>query len=330
MSRKGDASAGPSLNSHHPSSSRVEVAAAVITRADGSFLLGQRPAGKVYAGYWEFPGGKVEPGEAPLAALRRELNEELGIEVRTAYPWLTRDYDYAHAAVRLRFFRVTAWSGTPHGRENQRFTWQLPDAINVDPLLPANDPILRALRLPPVYAITNAGELGEREFLARLDRALAGGLKLLQVREKAMSGDALLRFASEVVRRAAASGARVLVNGDAALAQRAGADGVHLTSAQLKQLRARPQALLVGASCHDAGELVRAQELGSDFAVLGPVQPTLTHPGSAGLGWDGFAALLRDCALPVYALGGMKPPDLETALRCGAHGISMQRAAWPH
>lgn len=329
MSRTGDAAAGPSPVAPPPSPSRVEVAAAVITRADGSFLLGQRPAGKVYAGYWEFPGGKIEPGEAPLAALRRELNEELGIEVRTAYPWLTRDYDYAHAAVRLRFFRVMGWSGTPHGRENQRFTWQLPDAIHVDPLLPANGPILRALSLPPVYGITNAGDLGEGEFLDRLDRALAGGLKLLQVREKAMSGDALLRFASEVVRRAHASGARVLVNGDAALAQRAGADGVHLSSAQLRQLRARPASLLVGASCHDAGELARAQALGSDFAVLGPVQPTPSHPGAAGVGWDGFAALLRDLPLPVYALGGMKPSDLETAWRCGAHGISMQRAAWP-
>jgi len=329
MSGKGKAPAGPSPIAPNPSRSRIEVVAAVITRPDGSFLLGQRPAGKVYAGYWEFPGGKIEPGEAPLAALRRELNEELGIEVRTAYPWLKRDYDYAHAAVRLHFFRVTGWSGTPHGRENQSFAWQLANAIHVDPLLPANGPILRALSLPPVYAITNAGDLGEREFLVRVDRALAAGLKLLQVREKAMSGDDLLRFASEVVRRAHASGARVLVNGDAALAQRAGADGVHLTSVQLRQLHARPAALLVGASCHDSGELARAQALGCDFAVLGPVQPTPSHPGASGVGWDGFAALMRDSTLPVYALGGMKPPDLEMAWNCGAHGISMQRAAWP-
>ena len=317
----------PSSLIPHPSN-RVEVVAAVITRPDGAFLLGQRPAGKVYAGYWEFPGGKVEPDEPSHAALRRELHEELGIEVRTAYPWITRDYDYAHAAVRLRFFRVTAWTGTPHGRENQRFTWQLPHAINVDPLLPANGPILRALGLPPVYAITNAGELGEREFLARLDRALAGGLKLLQLREKAMPDEQLLRFAGEVVKRAHAHGARVVVNGDTELAQRAGADGVHLTSVRLNQLRSRPAAMLVGASCHDAGELARAQALGADFAVLGPVQPTPSHPGSAGVGWERFATLLRDCALPVYAIGGMTMPDLDTAWRCGAHGVSMMRGAW--
>jgi 8-oxo-dGTP diphosphatase len=300
-----------------------------MLRGDGRFLLGQRPAGKVYAGYWEFPGGKVEPGEAPVDALKRELSEELGIEVVRAYPWLTRDYDYAHAAVRLRFFRVVRWSGELHGRENQRFSWQLPDAISVDPLLPANAPILRALRLPAVYAITNAAELGEREFLERLERALAQGLKLLQVREKAMSGDPGLRFAAEVVRLDHAHGARVLLNGNAGLVQRIGADGVHLTSAQLRQLEQRPASELVGASCHDAEELARAQALGSDFVVLGPVKPTPSHPGAPGIGWHAFAALLKDCTLPVYALGGLKPVDLETAWDRGAHGISMMRGAWP-
>src|ERR1700712_2750601 len=95
---------------------RVEVVAAVLQKPDGTFLLAQRPAGKVYAGYWEFPGGKVEPGEAPAAALARELHEELGIDIQRAYPWITREYDYAHAAVRLRFYRVTDWSGELHGR----------------------------------------------------------------------------------------------------------------------------------------------------------------------------------------------------------------------
>jgi 8-oxo-dGTP diphosphatase len=262
--------------------------------------------------------------------VQRELHEELGITVEQAYPWLTRDYDYAHAAVRLRFFRVARWSGTLHGRENQRFSWQSLDAISVDPLLPANAPILRALRLPAAYAISNAAELGEREFLARLERALAGGLKLLQVREKAMTGGDLLRFSTSVVRLAHACGARVLVNADIELAQKSGADGVHLTAAQLRQMNRRPELDLVGASCHDASELARAQVLGADLAVLGPVLPTPSHPGAAGSGWGAFAALLTDCPLPVYALGGLRPTDLETAWRCGAHGISMMRGAWPN
>jgi 8-oxo-dGTP diphosphatase len=300
----------------------------VITRPDGSFLLGQRPAGKVYAGYWEFPGGKIEAGEGALPAIARELHEELGIEIETAYPWLTRDYDYAHAAVRLHFFRVVKWAGTLHGRESQRFVWQSPEAVSVDPLLPANAPILRALRLPPVYAITHASELGVTEQLRRLEPALARGLKLVQVREKALGEKTLRDFAARVIGRAHAHGARVLVNGNAQLARDLGADGVHLTAAQLNDARQRPDCGLVGASCHDAGEMERAQAVGADLVVLGPVLPTPTHPGAAGLGWVQFAALLKECPLPVYALGGLMPTDLETAWRHGAHGISMMRGAW--
>jgi 8-oxo-dGTP diphosphatase len=207
--------------------------------------------------------------------------------------------------------------------------WQSPDAISVDPLLPANAPILRALRLPPVYAITYAAELGRVEFLRRLERALSGGLKLLQVREKQLDEKALEALAARVIGIARVHGARVLLNADLQLARRLGADGVHLTSAQLKEIRQRPDLGLVGASCHDAGELALAQAVGADFAVMGPVLPTPTHPGAAGIGWARFAESLKDCPLPVYALGGLKPADLETAWRHGAHGISMMRGAWP-
>jgi len=151
---------------------------------------------------------------------------------------------------------------------------------------------------------------------------------LLQVREKKMTGRDFLRFSTQVVRLAHARGARVLANADIKLAQEAGADGVHLTSEQLNQVNRRPALDLVGASCHNAGELARAQALGVDFVVLGPVRPTPSHPGATGIGWDLFATLLNDCPLPVYALGGLRPADLETAWCCGAHGISMMRAAW--
>lgn len=316
-------------SSAYPTASgRVEVVAAVLLRDDGRFLLGQRPAGKVYAGYWEFPGGKIEPGESPFAALKRELHEELGIDVEHAHPWLVREYDYAHAAVRLRFFRVSRWSGEIHGRERQRFAWQTPDLITVDPLLPANAPILRALRLPPVYAITHAAEMGERNFLQCLEQALAGGLRLVQVREKGLSAPQLARFTKAAVQLAHAHDARVLVNADIALAQRLGADGIHLTSAQLFTLDRRPACGLVAASCHDARELDRARELGADLVVLGPVLPTPSHPGAAGIGWEALAQQIQDYPVPVFALGGLRPSDLGRALACGAHGIAMMRAVW--
>ena len=210
---------------------RVEVAAAVIYDADGRFLLAQRPPGKPYAGYWEFPGGKVEPGESAAAAIGRELHEELGIEDIVCYPWLTRDFDYAHAAVRLRFFRVPKWSGRLHGRENQQFAWQTIDHVTVAPVLPANGPILRALQLPAVYGITCMGEAGHDAFLALLKNALERGLRFVQVREKHLDGDALSAFTAEVVAICRPYRARVVVNGTTEIAMSAGADGVHLTSA---------------------------------------------------------------------------------------------------
>ncbi len=316
------------MASKESSSPLVEVVAAVIERPDGRFLLAQRPAGKVYAGYWEFPGGKVEPGEPLAVALARELHEELGIEVEAAHPWIVRSYAYAHAHVRLNFFRVRAWNGEPHGREAQALSWQRVSSVGVAPLLPANGPVLRALELPIEYAITHAGEIGVDEQLRRIERRLAAGLKLIQVREKELANTERERFSQAVIARAHAHRAKVMINADVELARRLGADGVHLTASQLAQLVRRPEIDWCAASCHTAEELVRAGELGIDFAVLGPVQATPTHPEAQPLGWEGFAARVRGATLPVFALGGMTSAELERAWMSGAQGVAMIRGSW--
>src|SRR5205814_1699079 len=171
--------------------------------------------GTPYAGYWEFPGGKVEPGESVRDALARELDEELGIEITRAAPWLTRAHVYPHAHVELHFFRVLAWRGDPHGRDGQAIAWQIPGAFDVEPLLPA---------------------------------------------------------------------------------------------------KTRPEGILCAASCHDQAELARAGALDLDFAVLGPVAPTPSHPAAAPLGWARVAELLHATPLPVYALGGLERDDLDVAI----------------
>lgn len=306
----------------------VEVAAAVLQRPDGSFLLAQRPADKIWAGYWEFPGGKVEAGESAYDALVRELREELGIDVVTAYPWLTRVFTYPHATVRLSFFRVTEWCGEMHPHEGQQFSWQHATEVAVHPVLPANAPILRALQLPALYAISNAAELGVEEFLLRLEAALRGGLRLVQLREKDMSRDALSELAQRVIAMAHEQGAKVLLNGDVALAQQLGADGVQLTSRQLAELTERPSLDWCAASCHSAEELRRAQALGCDLVLLSPVLPTQSHPGAAHLGWQNFAAIAADSSIPVYALGGLSHEDMTGAWQHGAHGIALLRQAW--
>jgi len=306
----------------------TEVVAAVLTRVNGDVLLASRPPGKVYAGYWEFPGGKVEAGETLQAALARELTEELGITVLRAERWITRVFTYEHATVRLNFFRVVEWQGEPHPHEGQTFSWQQPSQVTVSPLLPANFPIVKALTLPPVLGITHAEPLGVDAFLARLDTALNQGLKLIQVRDKALPEAVRLTLARETVRRAHVHGARVLVNGSLELARAAGADGVHLDSSAAAKLGVRPDCEWVGVSCHDAAELAHAVAIGADFALLSPVLPTLTHPGAPTLGWERFAELAAASAIPVYGLGGLERADVALARSHGAHGVALLRGAW--
>ncbi|QOJ22434.1 MAG: Nudix family hydrolase [Gammaproteobacteria bacterium] len=305
----------------------VEVVAAVILRPNGQFLLTRRPSGKIYSGYWEFPGGKVESGESLFHALERELWEELGIHAVYATPWITRIFTYTHATVRLHFFRVTEWEGQPAPREKQGLSWQLPHQVDVSPILPANDPILRALSLPPVYAITRAAEIGVEAALKQIEQALQNGLRLLQIREKHMTPDQLRAFIKQVLSLARTYQAKVLINGNAAMARETDADGVHFTAAQLLAMPSHPDPAdgLCAASCHNAEELFAAEQLGLDFVVLGPVQATLSHPGLSPLGWRRFATLIRDYPLPVYALGGLNTEDLPIAQEMGAHGIAMMR-----
>jgi 8-oxo-dGTP diphosphatase len=308
----------------------VPVAAAVIVASDGRVLLAQRPAGKAYAGYWEFPGGKIEPGETAPEALARELREELGITVRRAAPWLVQKFRYPHAHVELHFFRVFAWQGEPVGHDGQAFAWQTPGRFDVLPLLPANTFVMRALLLPAVYGITNADDVGETAFLGGAERAIASGLRLIQLREKAWPLARQRAFADALLALTAPQGVNVLLNGDPRDAAAWGCAGVHLTSAALARIAARPlsETLLCAASCHTRAEIERAAALNLDFAVLGPVLPTPTHPGARTLGWEGFAALAREAPLPIFALGGLTHADLDRAIAHGAHGVALRRAAW--
>ncbi len=306
----------------------VHVAAGVLTRPDGAYLLGQRAPDTVYAGYWEFPGGKVEAGETPADALSRELDEELGIRVAHLRPWLGREHLYEHAHVCLHFFEVTAWEGEIDDRVHSALAWVEPGAPTPEPMLPANGPILKALCLPRMMGITRAAAIGVTRQLAELDAALESGLRLVQVREAGLAADLREAFAREVVKRARLSGAIAVINDDIELARRVHADGVHLPARRLARLEGRPDFDWVGASCHTREELERAAALSLDYALLGAVLPTATHPGAPSLGWERFAQLAANLPMPVFALGGVSADDMDTARDAGAHGIAAIRAAW--
>jgi 8-oxo-dGTP diphosphatase len=305
----------------------VDVAAAVIEHSDGSFLLAQRPPGKVYEGYWEFPGGKVERGEPVADALNRELREELGIDVELAYPWITREYAYPHATVRLHFYRVVRWRHDPHPHEGQSFAWQRSGHLTVSPMLPANAPVLKSLSLPTSLGITCAWESGVELALKRVRLAVSRGLRLVQIREMNLDPAARKIFAARVFEEVRDVGGIVIINGDAQLATMLGT-GLHLPSRELMAAKSRPDTEWCSASCHDVAELDKARDLGLDFVLLGSVQATPSHAGAPALGWNKFAEFVGNYSLPAFALGGMRPVNLDDARRRGAHGIAMVRGAW--
>ncbi len=339
----------------------IQVAVGVVVRADGAVLIGQRLAGKPYAGWWEFPGGKFERGEDAAQALARELDEELGIVVRRSEPWVVREHVYAHGHVRLHFRRVVDWTGEVRSREGQAFVWQQPAAVEVGPLLPAALAPIEWMQLPPLYALSHAagfaGDTIEERiagWLGALDVRLAdpSPLRLLQLREPELDPPTFARLFDAVLARLAGRAVRLLVNSRHPAeywneASRQTGGGVHLTTRDLLLAAARdradrvpgepgteaphpgrPQVQRVAASCHQASDLAAAGRLGVDLAVCSPVASTRSHPGAAVLGWEGFAEAVARTPVPTYALGGLQCADLTVARSHGAHGIAMQRGVW--
>lgn len=312
----------------------IQVAVAICVRPNGEYLLASRPTGKGWAGWWEFPGGKIEANESPEQALIREAHEELGITPTEYHAWIKRRFDYpathdaAAKTVLLHFFFVTAWQGELQAREGQQLAWQAPNQASVSPVLPANAPIMHALNLPNVYAISHLHAMGESAFLQALDKQLDRGLQLLQIREQQLDPSALARLSDHILSRCAPYACRCLLNGSPEQALALGYQGVQLNSQRLQSTLHKPTDLLVGASCHTPAELAHAQQLGLDFALFSPVLPTASHPEVLGLGWAQFADGLTGIDIPVYALGGMQPAHLTQAHACGARGIAMQRALW--
>jgi 8-oxo-dGTP diphosphatase len=313
----------------------VHVVAGVLTDAGGRILLARRTAGRDLAGAWEFPGGKVEKGETPFQALDRELHEELGIRIEGLTPLIRVPQAYANKRIVLDVYRVGRFSGKPRGLEGQALAWSPPEKLAGYPMPPADRPVVAALNDPDRYAITPPLLGDPRALFAQVERALAAGVRRIQLRLTGRAGTTaestpqplerreLVAIGAELRRLCEAARAQLLVNGDLDLAQQLDC-GLHLKAAQLMALDARPipAGQPLAASCHDAAELAKAESIGADFAVLGPVAATPSHAGQVPMGWERFAALREGVSLPIYGLGGMGVGDMAEARRNGAQGVA--------
>lgn len=309
----------------------IHVAAAAVIDDRGRVLIAQRPPDKHQGGLWEFPGGKVEPGEDVLAALDRELYEEVGINVERARPLIRVQHRYPERAVLLDVWHVDRFRGQPEGREGQAVEWLFPDELPSRPFPAANVPIIAAARLPDRYLITPEPGDDIPSFLDQLREAISRhSVRLLQLRAKSLPPTDYLQLASTVIELCHDLNVKVLLNAEAKWAEELGADGVHLTSAALRQASHRPLSAKqwVAASCHNAAELHHAAEIGVDFAVLGPVQATASHPEVTPLGWTQFRSWVDSVPMPVYALGGLGERDIATAFNYGAQGVAAIRGLW--
>ncbi|HEX4300517.1 MAG TPA: Nudix family hydrolase [Gammaproteobacteria bacterium] len=308
---------------------RIQVVAAVLRDRQGRVLIAERPAGKPLAGFWEFPGGKLEPAEPAFDALKRELHEELGIRVRHAYRMLRFSHHYPEREVELDVWRVTAWEGEPASQEGQRLEWVLPEELRDWQLLPADEPIVAALKLPPLMLVTPDPDR-ESAFLEKLQRSLKAGVDLVQLRAPGMETERFDNLALAVFELCREHGACLILNASPEQARMLHADGLHLSQQRSRKLDPSiwDGSLRLGISCHSATEVHSALEYAPDYLCLGPVQESATHPGVTPLGWQAFAALAAMSPVPVYAIGGLKPADLEVARRHGAHGIAASRSLW--
>lgn len=309
----------------------VHVAVAVIRRGE-QVLVARRPDHLHQGGLLEFPGGKVEPGESVQQALVREIAEEtdLQLDPEGLRPLIVIRHDYGDKQVLLDVWQTCLARGTPRGLEGQWVSWCDPHSLRAADFPAANRAILRALTLPARYCITGECESVDAG-VTRLQRQLASHRPaMVLLRAPWLEPSEYARFATAAGELCRQSETRLILHGDPAVLNSLSADGIHLPWNLAAAMTARPvpQDCLLAVSCHDQAQLGQAARLEADFATLGPLRPTASHPGAPVLGWARFGALTAQATMPVYALGGLGYAEQSLAVEHGAQGVAGIRCWW--
>lgn len=303
--------------------SPVHVAVGVISNSDNEVLIARRHPQSHQGGLWEFPGGKVEPGETLLQALNREFSEELNLRILEAFPLIQCVHDYGDKCVLLDVWEVTRYEGQAQGMEGQQITWQKHGQLSSLQFPAANAAIIQTLGLPRELAITPQLDTVE-SFAAYLEQLLAQDLRAIQIRQKQLQPAEYAQWFRVAQTVCQGTDTLLMSNGPLDQVDALGARGVHLDSSRLMAANSRPvgREILLSAACHNLDELRQAQAIGVDFALLSPVCSTGKYENRELLGWNRFARMSSQISLPVFALGGLQRDQWEQARHSGAFGIA--------
>ena len=309
----------------------ISVALGVVLR-DSRVLVGWRENGLHLGGCWEFPGGKVKSNETPRHAVTRELKEELGLIIKETDAEPLIEFEWCYDAQRYLFsvYKIKNCRGVPGSHFYRSLEWRAVSELKAGDFPPANGVIIKALSLPDRYLITPAS-LDPSVLKRGLDAAFQSGISLAVFRATELDSRTYIEYARKLLSQSSAWRNKLLIHNHPAQVDSLKVAGVQLGAEYATKYRTRPlpEDKLLVVSCHNRAELEQACRLEADFALLGPLKTTPSHPGEPPLGWEIFKTLVKDATIPVYAIGGLETTDLADCRMHGAQGIAAIRSLWP-
>lgn len=302
-----------------------KIAIGIIKNESDEILVTQRKKNVHLPEFWEFPGGKVEAGESFKQALRREIQEEIGVHVKRCFKLIDFSHPYDDRLLNFQVFTVNVSSDDITVGEQQNFKWLNRQELNRLNFPSANHVMLNAINLPQIYMIADHSTFGERlEDIVKIN--LDAGIAQIQFRAPALDKDSYIKIANHLYGLCRKYKSRLIVNCDLDWCQHIQTVDIHLNSRRLKNLfdsgMNSSDINIYSASCHSSQEIEYANALNIGAVLIGPVQHTLSHSQSKPLGWPGFSKLCGQSNSPVYAVGGLGKSELATARVNGAQGIA--------
>ena len=295
----------------------------VIQNNAGQYLIAKRAIGAHLENLWEFPGGKVEPHESFKMALRRELQEEIGIQVSKVQKLIEFDYQYDDRCIQFQVFKVFDFLSSISSREKQPLKWVDISQLETFDMPPANKAIIDALKLPSLYMIADYASIAAGNFLNIIEKNLAAGIRLVQFRAHDLSEVEYVTIANKIYALCEQYAAKMICNCKRDWIDKIHTHGIHLTSSRLIEASKQSQPdSYFSASCHTTAEVALANRLSIKCILIGPVHATHSHPNAVNIEWTGFSRLCKAANMPVYALGGVTRSDHLSAIACGAQGIA--------